>query len=85
MNRFDMNRLDMDNRSGMDDLDPAAIEKLLLLSTNFDTLHRALPDMLFPGDDPQAQKLAREKQLEAILAWRESLAAEEERLMDEED
>lgn len=60
------------------------LDMLMLLSTNFDTLHRSLPDVLFPGETPQEQKQARERQLEAITAWREQLVNEEERLLDEE-
>ncbi|MGV6871590.1 hypothetical protein ACUSIJ_02720 [Pseudochelatococcus sp. B33] len=64
--------------------DATNIDKLLLLSTNFDTLHRSLPDTLFPGKTPEEQKQAREKQLDVITAWRESLVIEEDRILGEE-
>lgn len=68
----------------MNRIDIADLEALLLLSTNVDSLHRSLPDTLFPGEDAQAQKQAREKQLAVIIEWRERLAIEENRILDEE-
>lgn len=66
----------------MDEVELSKLETLILVSTNFDTLHRSLPDMLFPGNDPQEQKMAREKQLDVITAWRENLALEENRILE---
>ncbi len=68
----------------MNRIDITDLEALLLLSTNVDSLHRSLPDALFPGEDAQAQKQAREKQLSVIIEWRERLAIEENRILDEE-